>query len=404
MSTIRVKTTATALSVAMGMMLSFASCSSDADSAYNESAVKENQFQNSFVQTFGKIAANIDWGFGNKCVPDASPSLGTSTRSARPDYLNNLDKYGIPAPAKVTQREQEVVKQWFEDHKNPVSVDFDARNFFVQQLYLGTQVSRFSNLYAGYGYNKNAKKGKQNDKITPFILDEFGYTQIMINSGTEQFSFDSKGKKNCSNYSIQAVMVDGVLGYYVGFDYEDSETAPDGIYTDLILKISRAESLDTPIPSTGRVIVEDLGSIGDFDYNDAVFDAYVYYGRDGGTYADIVVRAAGGVKNIYVAGHEIHEVLGIEAGKMANTREGTLDVMPARFTVKVSDKQPSTFDFNTIEVRTDETVLTAKIGKAPEKICVETDYDWCDEKQNIVDKYPKFKQYVSQEVKTGWWR
>ncbi len=40
-------------------------------------------------------------------------------------------------------------------------------------------------------------------------------------------------------------------------------------------------------------------------------------------------------------------------------------------------------------------VLKAPKGEAPSKIAVDTDYEWCDERQDIEEKYgSKFTEYV----------
>lgn len=378
----------------MGMTVVVSSCSSNDDIEQVNPA--KSQFQTAFVEQFGTINPKVNWGFD-------AVNIATGTRAASPDGMNHLDKLGAVKPADITVGEQQEVKEWFAANQNPISDVFVARNFFVQQVYVSDNGANIKNLYAGHGTNKNGKHEKVDDKITPFELTEFGYTQLMLNSGTDQFSFDARGSKNVYNYCIkEMILSDGTKAYYVGFDFQDNKTKADGYYDDLIIKITRAEGIDAPIPARGRIIVEDLGSIGDFDYNDAVFDAYVYYGTDG-TYADIVVLAAGARNNIYVAGKELHELFEVEPGTMVNTRDG-FDEVPVKFTIKVSNDKPKTFDFNVIEVKTDNAVLTSQRGVAPEKICVGVDYDWCDERENIIWRYPNFKKYVSGEIESDWWK
>lgn len=388
-----------ALSIGMSVVVS--SCSSNDDIEPVNPA--KSKFQAAFNEQFGAIDSKVNWGFNEVVVDDKQADIVKITRAASPNGLNNLGKLGISAPAAITVSEAQQVRAWFAANQNPTSETIVARNFFVQQVYVSDKGARIKNLYAGYGINKNGKHEKKDDKITPFDVTDFGYVQLMLNSGTDKFSFDCGKDKHVYNYCIHSMVVDGELGYYVGFDFEDSNTSADGYYDDLIIKITRVDDgSETPIPSRGRIIVEDLGSIGDFDYNDAVFDAYVYYGTDG-TYADIVVLAAGARNNIYVAGNELHELFGVEPGTMVNTRNG-IDEVPVKFTIKVSNDKPKTFDFNNIEVKTDNAVLTSQRGVAPEKICVGVDYDWCDERENIIWRYPNFKKYVSGAIDSDWWK
>ena len=42
----------------------------------------------------------------------------------------------------------------------------------------------------------------------------------------------------------------------------------------------------------------------------------------------------------------------------------------------------------------DSAILYTLKGEAPQKICVEPTFDWCDEYQNISNMHPLFKDYV----------
>ena len=139
--------------------------------------------------------------------------------------------------------------------------------------------------------------------------------QLMQNSSTETFgfheSFNSNNQRYYSvknyNWVIKAIPVDGVWGYYVGFDYEShgnqGEYNPDGFFDDRIVKIvpgngvynytpgsssssstsTRTDSIELRrIVAQGRVFCEDLGTSAermtksDIDFNDAVFDAKIW--------------------------------------------------------------------------------------------------------------------------------
>ena len=57
------------------------------------------------------------------------------------------------------------------------------------------------------------------------------------------------------------------------------------------------------------------------------------------------------------------------------------------------------YDVNDIPVEVkygegDSAILYTLKGEAPQKICVEPTFDWCDEYQNISTRYSLFKDYV----------
>ena len=92
---------------------------------------------------------------------------------------------------------------------------------------------------------------------------------------------------------------------------------------------------------------------------------------------------------------------------MVNTKNGTVDKSPVEFTIKLKNEESSSFNANDIEVKVDNNgnviTLTSNVGKAPEKICVDNSFNWCDERQNIETKYPSFSKYVSDPKTDKWW-
>ena len=155
-----------------------------------------------------------------------------------------------------------------------------------------------------------------------------------------------------------------------------------------------------------RIICEDLGASDDFDFNDVVFDALIEGGK---TY--IKVLAAGGTLPLTVAGKEVHEIFEVGTKTMVNTQ-------PNAHNATKTDKQEFVIDqaypsYKDIPVMvgvdadanpmTNEgmTTLKAEKGAAPQKIAVDTNFEWCDERQQIEDKYTNFGEYV-QKSGTRW--
>ena len=153
-----------------------------------------------------------------------------------------------------------------------------------------------------------------------------------------------------------------------------------------------------------RIICEDLGASDDFDFNDVVFDALM---KDGKTY--IKVLAAGGTLPLTVAGKEVHDIFNVPTSTMVNTQ-------PNAHYATTTDKQEFVVDqvwssYKEIPVKvaidatdmTEESMITLKAekGAAPQKIAVDTNFEWCDERQQIETKYTNFKEYV-QKSGTRW--
>ena len=135
-----------------------------------------------------------------------------------------------------------------------------------------------------------------------------------------------------------------------------------------------------------RVIVEDQISMEEheiWDWNDAVFDVYI---REDST--TITLLAAMGTKELYVAGREVHSLFNVHPSFRVDTRMGNYE--PVSFRIKTISWNVNDIP---VQVRLEGKTydLLAEPGKAPNKICTGTDFDWCREGEDIKLKYPKFK-------------
>jgi hypothetical protein len=194
----------------------------------------------------------------------------------------------------------------------------------------------------------------------------------------------------------------------------------------------------------GRVFCEDLGRISsnDLDFNDVVFDAYVYkvtyitrtiVTDENGTVTTtdvetstiyetaIVLLAAGGTLPLTVAGVEVHQALAnASTSTIINTienNEGSYgntylkDVAPVRLTsVDAKGNSINVFPYSSIEAipikvkQTDIAVLelSAEPGDAPHKICVPVGTKWAKERIKLRDAYPSFTDYVRDHTVQFW--
>lgn len=155
-----------------------------------------------------------------------------------------------------------------------------------------------------------------------------------------------------------------------------------------------AKDPDQRLYYSGRVFCEDLGSIGDFDFNDVVFDARIYQsGR-----IEIIVQAAGGTLPVSVAGQRV------TMGTMVNTGVNKAD--PQTINIPAATAKANGWtqvkDIPVVISGTSQAgdvvtyELTANAGQAPQKICTHIGPLWPDEYVRIDRAYPKFKEYVAK--------
>ena len=163
-----------------------------------------------------------------------------------------------------------------------------------------------------------------------------------------------------------------------------------------------------------RIICEDLtvSQKSDFDFNDVVFDARI---NTAGTKAQIKLKAAGGTLPLTVGwsgeegtsynAFEVHNMYDVAVNVMVNTHatngvDGKADV--------VKTLTGSFSNYNDIKIMVQKlgvwTEITAHQGEPASKIAVGTDYEWCDERQDISKKYSNFTNYVQDATLTEWWR
>ena len=364
-----------------------ASCVEVKDLYDPEYAAKLAEYRAKWVEQFGEIDPNEDWGFGSD-EETAGDSTRVVTRVAIKETHEWAEK-GITPPADITEEEINKVNAYLADTENVEPIPhLNFSDFWMQQVSSSEYSTNFNQLHVvNFAKTEDVEVFDANTGETKSVY--------MQNAGTTGFYFISSfsGGK-IEDYII--VNIDGA--YYLCFEYYDKnpsgeEIGGDGIYNDWVIKLSPSN-----YSSTKRIICEDLGTIGDFDFNDIVFDV-----SDGGWRWDalsganiheavITVRAAGGTLPIFVGGVNIKEALGVSDNVMVNTGAfgGMDNVPPAIFRIP----WPESNDLRDIEVlvKTNEAIcaLTAPTGDAPQKLCVPADFVWPSERVNIKSVYENF--------------
>ena len=259
--------------------------------------------------------------------------------------------------------------------------------------------------------------------------NQYGGTIIDLSENDMKTTQDGK---TCLNLVKFKELADG--GYHpISTDLKKWvkwEAACDGYYSDWIVTLTEAKRISSGDGGDDgddddendeikkvRVIAEDLtlSDYGkDFDFNDAVFD--VIWNKTAGT-VSVKVLAAGGELTMYIGGTAdgVSDVKTVnELFKEANpdkniTEKTMINTAPGRHTEYKSFKLPleeGWWSGNTIGqiaksiyirvMKSGELItLSADQGKAASKIAVGTDYEWCDEREDVDDKFGgKFSEYV----------
>lgn len=296
------------LAIALGGSL--VSCSDD--SLYQGTiAAKQEAYEQAFVETYGQVAANKDWGFGSQA---AEARMLTRTHDKNSNMWAD-EGYVIPDP--LTEAQKDKVRRYFQQNREPHGVAVEYTDFFVQQVYKGGSNLEGSLTEEKYLYgNGDIVTGSSNmDKLTAGSIEDhindFNYGDrgeinvqnnskvgehmdaitLMIDSSTDCFGFHNS--RDSHQYNDQYVIVSGddidawdptgesVAGmFFVGFDFEaDQNYEEQPVNTNEYLVTEVAEGTPGAIQVPNR--------------NDGKW--YTVGGADG-YYSDWIVRITEGVK------------------------------------------------------------------------------------------------------------
>lgn len=218
----------------------------------------------------------------------------------------------------------------------------------------------------------------------------------------------------------------------------------DGYYSDWIVTLTEANrNEDTTteeivLLQSGRIFCEDLGTVdvSDIDYNDVVFDAWLYVKRKNNDPStdvfykcDIQLLAAGGTIPVQVAGVNVHQAFGVKDDVMVNTfKEGASNInsgakhaeygtdinkMPDKIVISNSTLLTDFYgNINIINipivVRTNNTAVeltavnSSQKTTAPLKFMGPVGTPWAAERVKFGDAYPDFTNWVQNKDLTPW--
>ncbi len=455
---------------AIAFLAAFTSCSKSTD-LYDAGAVQQReeqkkqetiannidqakaQYAAAFEKAFGKVGANVDWGFGSKA---ATRTIHKRDPQQGFDYENE--------PAAITEKEAEYVTKWFQENPGLSEQGRNWKNFYVQFV-SGDQTNK-KGIWHKYDQNYMANHpGATSNYYDEEFTDNGGMDKLHIGAVRHQNDTEHVNDFNAktggpwdivyitdgsalqwgyhSSWGTDASAPDGD-GYYWYFKMADIEVPGTcfadgkprvGTYVglslygekydngqkilgyqrlqyaeDWILKVTNADKPNY------RVIAEDLNAqeASDFDFNDVVFD--VVKAENNKTTLRLI--ACGGIYKLTVAGVEVHEKFGQQAtdGKypMINTgaKADINGLNPVEFEINGTYDTPEAINNIEIRVWKPETgdngvVLTAEQGKAACKILVDDSFEVVQEKQGIGNDYGLFSSYVQGGwdpiVDGKWW-
>ncbi len=281
------------------------------------------------------------------------------------------------------------------DHLNWVQDSPQTAGYFANNIYVK----------CGTWQNDPEGQGKHEDVDDGSEWGHINYTESRAEYKFWSVAANCTGNGNVTkvedgNYEVipaDADFVKGEAGCTPGFKIKEEEDPVDPV--DPVNPTTRTET------ESLRVIAEDLtvDTNTDFDFNDVVFD--VIWTKN---YTDeeltsqsvkVVLQAAGGTLPLYVARHEVHAEYGEDVSVMINTGAKAKgyrgnDAAGTREIALTSDQWSGSSIgaiANSIEVYVIKNnvncYLSAPVGGIASKIGVKTNFEWCEEREDIDHKY-----------------
>jgi len=241
--------------------------------------------------------------------------------------------------------------------------------------------------------------------------------------GYKEFYSNKSKNPNGEYYSAVATDVDGYTFFGLE-DWANNYGSSDMDSNDIVFAMTGSTPTVPDIITPGEeeekkevegqyvtVAFEDLGSIGDFDFNDVVL--YIQH-VDGESTATVKWMAAGGVLpvTVYFNGSQIFNKK--TSSEMINTSSWSGSKIDDDVTIDVSGYDMSTTSFYDlfsigVEQASGESESTSTViessgytGKAPCAIIVACAWKWPKEKVNIVSAYSNFSNYAKSATETSW--
>ena len=391
----------------------------DENLAYKQKAA---MYEQAFVEQFGSIAANHDWGFGQ------TTGSSTGTRGAIAGSKNDK-KYdcGFVVPDDLVPEKNGKIANLCEAEFNKTSgtktPTFTFDNYWL--LHLNSPQGDQSHMNQLQAFDATAKNGTgdwidvtnfkdgKNESNNYFKVNtKTKGATLMVNmggtgdpnNGDKLFRWlEIKTKKDGTKDTayhyeykfLQCNVAHGnhklnemVLGFYGGSHW-----------WLIVVKAAQPTNPNNYVVEEGRIMCEDLGDkeYSDFDFNDIVFDAKRYYN---GT-IKITIRAAGGKLPISVAGEEV------TLGQMTNTGVNVSETLQ-EIVIQPKNGKPAYPSIRDIPVVVSPGAnavpyeLKTTNGKAPQKICCPINTHWAEEYVGIDDAYTKFADWVRTNDSQEW--
>ncbi|WP_139207210.1 hypothetical protein [Prevotella sp. ne3005] len=402
-----------AVMVALAGTVMFTSCGkSDLYDAnlVNEKTVKS--YEQQFIEAFGPVSENQSWDFTASAKASTRGDVQSTVVWNTKQHGNNFFAFVDEDFEGVKEQvESAAVVDWKpyasmiihpvyakgtgDDYAyHTVGVKFNGQDKLIN--YLFTVNAKDNTWYSGLGKapgtnNLNFNTGREIDSEDMMGVEGFFWYAVVTPSATNASGIASDAEiwNNLEQHKLTTCKMFTVNGrQYVAFDCNG-----DKDYSDLICLLENYQVKEAEIVKTEakRYMMEDLGSVGDFDFNDCVVDLTKTTWSDGKVETKGVVRALGGKLDIaiLIGGKQVWAKSaqeGLDVKTMYNTTNINKSNVYGEF--DASDWQPSDNNISfAVKGENAQDITTMiefpKTGTIPQMVAVKADHDWMSERTRV---------------------
>lgn len=379
--------------------------------------VKAEEYQQNFTKQYGEIPADQNWDFYAQMINSMSTRAG-----AVPEIES------ISQPTDIDFTHWQTVLKPNVDNRTVGTHDFTLVSngpFHAYAVwYCGwypayskydfefgvTTYEGFFPVFGGLGLTGSEKpyspgvEWEANPGYAANVVLEKGtqfafYMKYKDTAGVVHTLYSNKGNATLLYQSVSTTEEVMVIGFEDQEQMNWGKEKPD--FNDVVVYLRG--NLELPLPEAKRFMCEDMGTTGDFDFNDIVFD--VKPCAENGK-AEVILQAAGGTLPavLTVNGQEIgevHALFGVSTSTMVNTGKGvTKDPVYAKIDVP-TPFDLTTFDNFSVKVTyidgTTREIKRSDDGTAPCSLMTPIKTRWMQETVNIEKGYPEFFKSKWQE-------
>lgn len=408
---------AAAVMVALAGTMMFTSCSNN--DMYDANVVNQNtvkSYEQQFVEAFGPVSETQSWDFTTSAKAstrgDEQPTVTWSQKQNENGFFQSFANEDFEdVKSLVVSTEAQDWKPYAKMNLHPVfskgnggmynyyviGVDYnDLDNY--EHAWISINV-KYNSWYSGGSAAKNPNNTTTNNLNfntyrvidTQAMADDksfFWYAVALYPNTTQGKEANDDAWDNLkAKHELKTCKMFTVNGrQYVAFDCNGDED-----YSDLICLLENYQVKEAEIVSevSKRYMMEDLGSVGDFDFNDCVVDLTKTTWSDGKVETKGVVRALGGILDITVliGGKQVWSKSGqegLDVKTMYNTTSIDKNAVYGEF--DASDWQPSENNISfavkgenaqVVEIEFPET------GSIPQMVAVKAGHDWMTERSRV---------------------